>query len=139
MTSVPFFDHQRQIMTTRARRPVYLNLFQIKLPIPGIASIGHRISGVMLVLAIPFAAYLFSESLAGPEEYSAVAALLDSWVVKLVVLALLWGVLHHLFAGVRYLLLDIHVGIDKASARKSALGVLAGAAVGAIIGAGMLL
>jgi succinate dehydrogenase/fumarate reductase cytochrome b subunit len=44
-----------------------------------------------------------------------------------------------LFAGVRYLLLDIHVGIDKASARKSALGVLAGAAVGAIIGAGMLL
>jgi succinate dehydrogenase / fumarate reductase, cytochrome b subunit len=126
-------------MTTRTNRPVYLNLFQIKLPIPGIASIGHRISGVVLILAIPFAAYLFAESLSGPSGFAQAVAVLNRGIIKLIIFLLVWGLLHHLFAGIRYLLLDIHVGIDKESARKSAWGVMIGAALVAIAGAGVLL
>ena len=129
----------RLIMTTRTNRPVYLNLLQIKLPLQGIASIGHRISGVLLILTIPFAAYVFGESLSGPEGYARAAALLDRGLVKLILFFLLWGLLHHLFAGIRYLLLDINIGTDKDSARKSAVGVMIGAAIVAIVGAGVLL
>lgn len=126
-------------MTTRAHRPVYLNLFQIKLPIPGIASIGHRISGVLLILSIPFAAHLFAQSLSGPEGYAKTVAVLSMGIVKLALFFLLWGLLHHLFAGIRYLLLDIDIGVEKESAHKSAWAVMIGAALVAIIGAGRLL
>lgn len=126
-------------MTTRTHRPVYLNLFQIKLPIPGIASIGHRISGVLLILSIPFAAILFAKSLSGPEGYAKAVAILDMGIVKLVIFFLVWGVIHHLFAGIRYLLLDIDIGVEKASAHKSAWAVMIGAALVAIIGAGRML
>ena len=45
------------------------------------------------------------------------------WFVKLVLLVLLWAFLHHLIAGIRYLLLDLHVGVEKSAARTSALAV----------------
>lgn len=126
-------------MTTKAHRPLYLNLIEIKLPIPGIASIGHRISGVLLILTIPFAAILFSKSLSGPEGYAQVLTILEMGIVKLVIFFLLWGLIHHLFAGIRYLLLDVDIGLEKEHAHKSAWTVMIGAALVALIGAGRLL
>jgi succinate dehydrogenase / fumarate reductase cytochrome b subunit len=46
-------------------------------------------------------------------------------LVKLVLLVLIWGFLHHLVAGIRYLVLDLHVGLDLPQARSSALAVFA--------------
>ena len=126
-------------MTTRAHRPVYLNLFQIKLPISGIASIGHRISGVLLILSIPFATIVFAKSLSGPEGYAKAVAILNMGIVKLVILFLLWGLLHHLFAGIRYLLLDLDIGLEKETAHKTARVAIIGAVLVAIIGAGRIL
>jgi len=45
--------------------------------------------------------------------------------VKVILLGFLWLYAHHFWAGIRYLLLDLHIGIDKASARTSANAVLA--------------
>jgi succinate dehydrogenase / fumarate reductase cytochrome b subunit len=45
-------------------------------------------------------------------------------IVKLILLALIWGYLHHFCAGIRYLVLDLHIGMDKVSAQKSAGMVL---------------
>lgn len=117
---------------TRNGRPVYLNLLQIRLPVPGFMSILHRASGAVLSLAIPFVIYLVDLSLRGPEGYARAHQVLDSWFAKLVLLGLLWALLHHFFAGLRYLLLDIDVGIDKPAYRQSAWAVIVAAPVLAV-------
>ncbi len=88
-------------MSSATKRPVYLNLVQIRLPVPGLMSIGHRISGVALVLAIPFLAHWFALSLAGAEGFAAAAAMLGGAPARLLLFLMAWGLLHHLFAGIR--------------------------------------
>lgn len=106
-------------------RPVYLNLFHIRLPLPGLVSILHRISGALLFLALPLLLSLFQRSLAGPESYAELRDGLAGPVPKLILLALLWACLHHFFAGLRFLALDLHRGVDLPAARSTARAVLA--------------
>lgn len=120
-------------------RPVFLDLWRIKLPLSGVVSILHRISGVMMVLTIPVAAILFHQALSGPEGFALVAGILDVWLVKLVLAVLAWSLLHHLFAGIRYLLLDLGLGLDRSAARRSAMIALAAAIAVLVIGGGLSL
>ncbi|MDD3518511.1 MAG: succinate dehydrogenase, cytochrome b556 subunit [Chromatiales bacterium] len=117
----------------REGRPVFLNVLQIRLPIPGIVSFGHRISGVLLFLAIPLSIYLLDRSLHDPQGFSDVKALTGSILFLPVLLALLWSLSHHLLAGIRFLFIDIDLGVDKPTARKTAWGVLGGGVVLALI------
>ncbi|NEV61175.1 succinate dehydrogenase, cytochrome b556 subunit [Thiorhodococcus minor] len=110
-------------------RPVFLDLWRIKLPLPGLVSILHRLSGVLMILSIPVAAILFHQALSSPEGFAATAAFLDFWLIQLAILALTWSLLHHLLAGIRHLGLDIGVGLDRPVARKTAWVVLIGAPV----------
>ena len=106
-------------------RPVYLNLFQIRLPLPGIVSILHRISGaVLFLLGIPLLLYAIERSLASPESFADLKVTLAHPVVKLVLIGLAWSYLHHFCAGIRYLLLDVHIGDDLSPARQSSVVVL---------------
>lgn len=106
-------------------RPIYLNLFAIRQPVPAIISILHRVSGVLLILVgIPVLLWFVDASLASPERYAGAYGPLTSWFGKLVLLALAWSVFHHVLAGIRHLLLDIHLGLDLAPARRSAAIVL---------------
>lgn len=111
----------------QATRPVHLALWRIKLPATGYVSILHRLSGVLMVLAIPVGAILFDLAVSGPQGYAAAAGFLELWPVRLVLLAIAWSFLHHLYAGIRYLLLDLRIGLDRESSRKSSLIVLAAA------------
>jgi succinate dehydrogenase / fumarate reductase, cytochrome b subunit len=120
-------------------RPVFLDLWRIKLPISGVVSILHRISGVLMVLAIPAAAILFQHALSGAEGFATVAGILDFWLVKLILLVLAWSLLHHLFAGIRYLLLDLGLGLDRPMARRSAWIALFAAIAVLLIGGGLAL
>ncbi len=120
-------------------RPVFLDLWRIKLPLAGVVSILHRISGVVMVLTIPVAAILFHQALSGPEGFALVAGILDVWLVKLVLVVLAWSLLHHLFAGIRYLLLDLGLGLDRSAARRSAMIALAAAIAVLVIGGGLSL
>jgi succinate dehydrogenase / fumarate reductase cytochrome b subunit len=107
------------------KRPVYLDLPRIRLPLPGIVSILHRVSGAWLLLAgIPLLLYAVSRSRVAPEAYASMKAGFAHPLAKLVLIALLWAYLHHFFAGVRYLLLDIHRGIELAPARRSSAVVM---------------
>jgi succinate dehydrogenase / fumarate reductase cytochrome b subunit len=105
-------------------RPKHLNLFQIKLPIPAVVSILHRISGAGLFLMLPFLLYLLQASLESPSSYILFRELLSNVLVKLLLLGLLWAFLHHFCAGIRYLLLDVHVGTALAPARASSFAVI---------------
>ncbi|MDX9741542.1 MAG: succinate dehydrogenase, cytochrome b556 subunit [Gammaproteobacteria bacterium] len=109
-----------QEMPNQAQRPVYLDLFRIRQPVTAVLSIGHRLSGVLMVLSIPPVIWLFDRSLASAEGYRQAVALLQSLPVRLALLLLIWGFAHHFFAGIRYLLMDVDVGADIERARFSA-------------------
>lgn len=109
----------------KKRRPKYLNLIEIRLPLPGFVSILHRVSGAVLFLMLPFLLYLFSSSLGSPESFAAYKQVVANPLVRLILLGLLWAYLHHFCAGIRYLFLDLDKGVDLAPARRSAWAVLA--------------
>lgn len=106
-------------------RPVYLNLFKIRLPLPGWVSILQRMSGAVLFLVTPLSLYLLQTSFdAG--GYAWLRDWLHMPIVKVLSTLLLWGYLQHLLGGLRFLLLDIHVGTALATARRlSAITLLA--------------
>jgi len=107
-------------MTVQDTRPFFLNLLKIRLPIPGIVSIFHRISGVFLFLAIPCFVYLLDLSLQGEQGFHQATDLLSMPVVKLILLILTWSLVHHLFAGIRFLLTDFDIGLSKGQSIKTA-------------------
>ena len=107
-------------------RPRYYDLNLAHLPPPGLVSIFHRISGFLLFFpVVPALLYVLQATLGSAEGYTRWRDFLAQGEVKLVMLGFLWLYAHHFWAGIRYLLLDIHVGIDKAPARASANAVLA--------------
>ena len=118
-------------------RPVYLNLVRIRLPLPGIVSILHRVSGAALFLiAIPLALWGLQASLESSAGYDRIAGAFAHPLAKLVLLGLMWAYLHHLCAGIRFLLLDLHRGIELTPARQSSAAVVvASVALTLIIGA----
>jgi succinate dehydrogenase / fumarate reductase cytochrome b subunit len=102
------------------RRPVYLDLPRIRLPLPGFVSFLHRFSGaVMFAFGIPLLLAGVGASLASPESYAALKSVFAHPLGKLVLVGFVWAYLHHFFAGIRHLLLDLHVGADLAPARRS--------------------
>ena len=102
------------------KRPKHLDIGQIRLPVPGIVSILHRISGVVLFLFLPVFIYLLSGSLSSAADFETYQAVVGHPLVKLVLIGLLWAFLHHLLAGIRYLMLDLNLGWDLPAARRSA-------------------
>lgn len=105
-------------------RPKHLDLVKIRLPVPGVVSILHRISGAGLFLMLPFLLYLLQLSLQAPDTYMVFRSVFANPLVKLLLIGLLWAFLHHFCAGIRYLVLDMHIGTDLASARSSSYAVL---------------
>lgn len=106
-------------------RPKFLNLFQIRQPVPAIVSILHRISGALLFLFLWLFLIGLQRSLATPDSHAELKSLIGQPLMKLVLLGLLWAYLHHSFAGIRHLALDLRLGIGLAGARASAYAVLA--------------
>jgi len=117
-------------------RPVYRNIHisqivSYRLPPAGIVSILHRASGAMLFLLLPFIVWLFDVSVTSEISYerftSAFVAgigFVPGWFVKLVVLALIWGYLHHFIAGVRHLWMDATHSVTKEQGHNSAVFTL---------------
>ncbi|MBE9559778.1 MAG: succinate dehydrogenase, cytochrome b556 subunit [Proteobacteria bacterium] len=106
-------------------RPVYLNLLKIRLPVPGIVSFAHRITGVLLFLSLPFAVYLLDLSIESQDSFARVQQILDQPVMLIVQILLLWSIAHHFFAGIRFLLIDAEIGVEKSQARTGAWLVMA--------------
>ena len=111
-------------------RPKFRNLnfpllLSYRLPLPGLVSIMHRISGAALFLMLPLLLWLFDLSLTSELSFERLRNVASHWWFRLLLLFLVWGFFHHLVAGIRYLLLDLHIGIDLKSARASAMTVYA--------------
>jgi len=110
-------------------RPVHLDLFRIRLPLPGWVSILHRASGVLLFLALPLGVAILSVSLTSEAAYWAILATAQHPLAKLLAVLLIWAFSHHWFAGLRHLAMDAHLGLSLRRARASALATLAASAL----------
>lgn len=120
------------------RRPVFLQPLRIELPVTATVSFGHRVSGLLLALALPFLAWVLALSLRDPAGYGQVLAGLHSLPVRLVLLLLAWALAHHCAAGVRHLLFDAGIGTTLPAARGSAWAVHGFAlAVAALVAGGL--
>ncbi|MBS0292195.1 MAG: succinate dehydrogenase, cytochrome b556 subunit [Proteobacteria bacterium] len=119
------------------KRPQYrnLNLFTdirtYRLPLAGMVSILHRVSGMLLFILLPFIIWLFDKSVSSEISFGSFTAaftaglgFLPGWFIKLVVLVLIWAYLHHLAAGVRHLVLDVTHRTTKDFGRQSAVATL---------------
>lgn len=116
-------------MSTQTKRPIFLDLQKIRMPVMAVVSIIHRISGVLMVLLLPVLAYLFELSLRNAQGFDVVMGIFRSTPVKIVGVLLLWLLAHHFFAGIRFLLLDADVAIAKNAARQTAWMVHAAAII----------
>ena len=114
--------------------PRFLTLWNIRFPIGAIASIGHRVSGVLLLLCLPLLAWALERSLGGPSYYAELLGVLRSrWVAPMVVIAI-WALAHHVLAGIRHLLMDVGIGAPLSQARASARAAIGGGmAVAALV------
>jgi succinate dehydrogenase / fumarate reductase cytochrome b subunit len=109
-------------------RPKYLSLaallFEIRLPLPGWVSILHRVSGALLFVGTAWLLFLLDRGLASEAGFESVRAYLAHPLVKVALLVMIWSYCHHFCAGIRFLLLDVHVGVDKQAARRSGMAVI---------------
>lgn len=110
----------------------FLTLWQIRFPIGAIASIAHRISGVLLLVALPLLAGVLARSLQSPAEFDAMRAAAASTSGTLILALASWALAHHALAGIRHLLMDVGIGSGLAAARRSARAVLIAAPIVAL-------
>lgn len=103
------------------QRPVNLNLFTIRFPIPAIVSILHRISGILLFLLIPIILWGLSLSLSSPDDFDSLHQFLTAPLMKFSIWAGLSALIYHLVAGIRHLLMDLEIGVELKGGRLSAI------------------
>ncbi len=106
------------------KRPKYLNLIKIRLPLPGFVSFLHRVSGAVLILALLFATWALDVALQSEQGYQKVADVMANPVLKLFALITIWSLFHHLCAGIRFLFLEAHIGVNLPAARLSSIIVI---------------
>ena len=112
-------------MARNKKRPVYLNLLQIRLPVGGVVSIAHRISGVLLAILLPVSVYLLQRLLADQATFDRIAADARRPVARAAELVVLWLFGQHFFAGIRHLLMDLDIGTSRRAGRIGAWLVFA--------------
>ncbi len=113
--------------------PKFLNLAAIRFPVGAIASILHRISGVVLLIALPLLARTLDASLSGEQGFQAVIdGATRSWFAPFLFIGV-WALVHHIFAGVRHLVMDMGAGFALPKARASAFVSIAAGFVAALL------
>lgn len=103
----------------KQQKPVFLDLTKIHLPITAISSILHRISGFIIFLLIPILLWL-ARSASTVHGFAEIQICLSNPIFKFLVWVILASLLFHLIAGIRHLLMDIHIGETLSVARMSA-------------------
>jgi succinate dehydrogenase / fumarate reductase cytochrome b subunit len=92
------------------KRPVNLDIGTMRLPVTAWASITHRASGVFLFVGMAVLIWALDASLKSPESFAALQECLASPLAKLVIWAVVAGLIYHSLAGIRHLIMDFGIG-----------------------------
>jgi succinate dehydrogenase / fumarate reductase cytochrome b subunit len=112
-----------------SNRPVNLDLTTIQLPLPAKASILHRISGVILFVAVAFMLAALSMSLESESSFADFKAAFDNGLVKFITWGILSALGYHFIAGVKHLVMDMGIGETKEGGRTGAIITLVGGVI----------
>ena len=95
-------------MIKKDNRPVNLDLLTISLPIIGVASILHRISGFALFICFPLVVWLLHISLNSTESFDQLNGYLENnTLLKIMIVLIATGFIYHVFAGLKKILGEI--------------------------------
>lgn len=121
-----YIEFVYEVEMKQNHRPIYLDIPKLgsRMSITAKISILHRVSGVLMFLAIPLVLFLLHKTITDQAFYNQSCAILGLPVMKLIYLVLIWAVMHHVCAGIRFLFLDIEMGLERATAQKTARLVL---------------
>ena len=111
-------------LTAKKTRPLWYNISPFNLPLPGLVSIFHRVSGLLLFIGLVWFLFLLEMSLESEAGFARFTHYASHALVKLALLVFMWSYLHHFCAGIRFLFLDLDRGGDLPAARKSSAAVL---------------
>lgn len=104
-----------------------------RMSVTAIVSILHRLTGIALFVCLPIVLWLFSGSLKSEDGFAVYQSIVGNPLTKIILIGLLWAYLHHAFAGIRFLFLDMHIGLEAKSAQQSAKIVAIAAPIVALI------
>ena len=79
---------------------------------------------MLFLFGLPLMLYTLEQSLLSEMTHANLAAVLAHPLAKLLALGMIWGFSHHAIAGIRYLVLDLHIGTGREQAKSSARLVL---------------
>lgn len=108
----------------KTKQPININPFSVRIPITALVSVTHRLSGILVFLLIPLLLSVLGQSLASPEGLAQVKECWQGPICKSAVWLFLAGLIFHFFAGIRHLLMDVHIGGSLRAGRFSAILVI---------------
>ena len=106
------------------KRPINLDLGSLSYPPMAIASILHRLSGLLMFVLLPAMLYYLDISLRSSESFDALLTQMQSPWVKLVFWAFGSAWMYHVIAGIRHMLMDFGLGESLVAGKKSAVLVI---------------
>ena len=115
------------------KRPKNLDLTTVSFPVPAISSILHRITGVVLFIAVPILLWMLQKSLDSAGYAELQAMFTESFLWQFILWAILTSVSYHVIAGVRHLLMDLGIGESLKGGRRGAWSVLVLSAIAAVL------
>lgn len=115
------------------KRPINLNLIAFKWPLPALTSITHRVTGVLLFLGTAVLLYLLQLSLESEAGFEQATELLASPLIKFVVWVIVAGLLYHLIAGVKHLIMDFGIGETLQGGKTGAILTIVISAIAIVI------
>ncbi|MBS1204231.1 MAG: sdhC [Proteobacteria bacterium] len=94
------------IKNAKKQRPVNLDLTTIRFPVTAIASILHRVSGIITFVAVGILLWLLGLSLSSEDGFLAASAIINSFFVKFILWGILTALAYHAVGGIRHMLMD---------------------------------
>lgn len=108
-------------MATNNNRPISPHLQAYQLPLTGIISITHRMTGVLLSVGLLGVVYIISAVAEGAGSYAAMQSLMNMWLIKLLYWGFIYALFFHLCHGVRHLIWDTGRSFDRETLNRYAL------------------
>lgn len=93
--------------TVKKQRPVNLDLTTIRFPVTAIASILHRVSGVITFVAVGILLWMLGLSLSSEEGFLVASSVMGSFFVKFIMWGILTALAYHVVVGIRHMLMDV--------------------------------
>ena len=113
----------------KANRPLSPHIWIYRWPLTMVMSIVHRITGAALFFGMLLLVWVLIAAAAGPNAYASVQWFMETLLGRLILFGYTWALIHHMFGGIRHLVWDTGIGLEKHTASKIAWATLAGSVV----------